>query len=150
LTGTVKHPSKTAAESLPADLNRLREQLGPLCGRSDIHLIVAFGSAAQGRVHKQSDLDLAFLGQTALDTLEITNRVMTLLRTHDIDVVDLRRASPLLAMEVVRKGQVLYERHAGEYAEFCSLAHRRYVDTAKLRTAQREALARFLHVRSLA
>lgn len=136
--------------SLHVDQDQLKEKLAPLHTHADIQLIILFGSAVKGARHRQSDLDLAILGKEPLDIVDLTNRVMVLLGTDRVDVVDLRRASPLLAMEVVRGGRLIYEQYAGQYVAFCSLAHRRYVDTAKLRAAQREVITRFLHTRGLA
>jgi predicted nucleotidyltransferase len=128
----------------------LVNQLAPLCARPDIQLVILFGSAATGRMHGRSDLDLAILGDEPLDLIDLTNQVMILTHRNEADVVDLRRTSPLLAMEVARSGRPLYERSRGLYAQFCSLAYRRYVDTAKLREAQKAAIASFLRERGLA
>ncbi len=133
----------------PLALNetRLKEKLEAFCTQHDIQLVILFGSTATGGIHNRSDLDIALLGRAPLDTVAMTNHLMQLAERGDVDVVDLRRSSPLLAMEVVRSGRVLYERHAGQYADFCSLAHRRYADTAKLRAAKKEAIGRFLRAR---
>lgn len=136
--------------SVQFEPDQLKEKLAALRAHVDIQLIILFGSAVKGARRSQSDLDLAILGKEPLDIVDLTSRVMVLLRTDRVDVVDLRRASPLLAMEVVRGGLLIYEQHPGQYAAFCSLAHRRYVDTAKLREAQKEVIARFLHARDLA
>lgn len=128
----------------------LANQLAPLFARPDIQLVILYGSAATGRTHRRSDLDLAILGDQPLDLIELTNQVIILTHRNEADVVDLRRASPLLAMEVARSGRPLYERSPGLYAQFCSLAYRRYVDTAKLRNAQKQAIARFLRARGVA
>ena len=49
----------------------------------------------------QSDLDLAVLGDKPVDLVKVTNEVIKSLHLNEVDVVDLRRASPLLAMEIV-------------------------------------------------
>lgn len=131
-------------------LEEIRGRLTPLFGRPNILLVILFGSTATGTTHRRSDIDIAILGSEVLDIVEITNAVTRLLHNDCIDVVDLRRASPLLAIEVARHGRILYERRPGDYAAFYSLAYRRYVDTAKLRRAQQDAIARFLSVRGLA
>jgi predicted nucleotidyltransferase len=128
----------------------LVNQLAPLCARPDIQLVILFGSAARGKMHPRSDLDLAILADQPLDLIELTNQVTCLTHINDVDLVDLRRASPLLAMEVVRHGRVLHERSPGLYAQFCSLAYRRYVDTAKLREGQKQVIASFLRERGVA
>lgn len=128
----------------------LKERLAPLFKRSDVQLVILFGSSVKGGMHRESDLDLAILCDQPFSIVEMTTEIIALSKTSRVDAVDLRRASPLLAMEVVRGGRLLYEREPGRYAEFCSLTHRRDVDTAKLRAAQKAALTQFLQNRGLA
>ena len=131
------------------DERELKQSLAPLCAQSQNRLIVLFGSMSKGATTSRSDLDLAILADEPLDLVDVTNRVTTMIHVSDVDVVDLRRASPLLAMEVARHGRLLYERAPGEYAEFCSLAQRRYADTAKLRAGKKVAIAQFLKARGV-
>jgi uncharacterized protein len=65
------------------------------------------------------------------------------------DLVDLAHAGPVLALEIARTGQVLFERRPGVFHEFQSLASRRYCDTVKLRQAQRRAIHVFLERQGL-
>ncbi len=146
----MKPQDEPAGMKTNPDLSRLREQLSPLYENPEIDLVILFGSRAAGEMHAESDIDLALQGRGPLDLVAMTNQVTQLLRTDRVDVVDLRRASPVMMMEVVRGGVLLYEQSPGLYVTFCSLAHRRYVDTAKLRNAQRDAIQRFLRARGVA
>lgn len=109
-----------------------------------------FGSSVTGLRGPESDLDLAFLADAPLDPVAVTTDVIRVLHTDRVDVVDLRRASPLLAMEVARHGRLIYEREPGMHVEFISLAVRRYIDTKKLRDAQKAAIHRYLNSKGLA
>src|SRR3990167_7587269 len=62
------------------------------------------------RMHKRSDIDLAFLYKKPVNILSLTNRVIRLLHMDSVDVVDLRHASPLLRYSVAKNGRLLYER----------------------------------------
>lgn len=126
---------------------QLREGLSGLIGARKPRLVILFGSVAKGRTHEESDIDLGFLFDSPIDIIELTNQVTRALKTDRVDVVDLRRASPLLRYEAARKGQVLYEREAGEFMQFLSLSYRMYVDTKKLRDAQEMVIRRFLRAR---
>jgi predicted nucleotidyltransferase len=128
---------------------RISEQLRPLFNRPDLQMVILFGSQAAGEARHESDLDLALLGDHPLDLISFTTETIRLLKESRVDLVDLRRASPLLKMEVVRKGLLLYERSPGTYLDFCSLAIRRYIDTKKLRDARGTAIKRFLEQRGL-
>ncbi|MBI4587460.1 MAG: nucleotidyltransferase domain-containing protein [Candidatus Rokubacteria bacterium] len=116
----------------------------------DLRLLVLFGSAVKGRAGTTSDLDLAVLcdGPAELDSLYLA--LAPRLRTHRLDLVDLRRAGPILAFEVARSGLPLFEKLPGLFRQFQSLASRRYADTRKLREAQRRSIQVFLQHEGLA
>jgi predicted nucleotidyltransferase len=130
-------------------IEQLPEKLQPLFRRPDIRLVVVFGSRVSGQVRKSSDLDIAILGDRPLDTVDLTNLVMQLVGFSEVDMVDLSRCSPTLAMIVATRGKVLCERAPGDFASFCSLSLRRYEDARKMRAAQKEAILNFLRRRGL-
>ena len=110
----------------------------------DCDLIVLFGSAASGRARPRSDVDVAVLNRGAADLDVLFLALAPKLKTDRLDLVDLRRAGPLLAFEVARSGLVLFERSPGVFRQFQSLASRRYADTKKLRIAQQRSIQVFL------
>ena len=130
-------------------IEEIRKRLSPLFHDEGLRLVLLFGSAVSGKMHKKSDIDLAFLFDKPVDMLTLTNRVIRLLHTNNVDVVDLKRASPLLKFSAVKSGMLLYEREAGMFHEFYSLAFRIYVDTKKLRDAQAQTIQQFLKARGL-
>jgi len=130
-------------------IEEIRERLVPLFKQKDLRLILLFGSALTGAVHKKSDIDLAFLFDRPVDILSITNSVIRLLHTDKVDVIDLKHASPLLKYSVAKKGRLLYEKSPGVFFEFYSLAFRMYVDTRKLRDARTRGIKYFLESRGL-
>jgi predicted nucleotidyltransferase len=113
-------------------------------GAPHVELVVVFGSVARGRSRPDSDLDVAVRcdGPADLDALYLL--LAPCLATSLLDLVDLRRTGSLLAFQVARHGRLLYERDAGAFRSFQSLASRRYCDTDKLRRAQRRAIHAFL------
>jgi predicted nucleotidyltransferase len=134
---------------MPATHQEIREKLSPLFCDDSLRLVVLFGSAATGKTHGRSDVDLAFLYSRPVDILALTNDVIRLLRTDDVDVVDLGRASPLLKFAAVSGGTPLFEHRAGEFIQFYTLAFRMFVDTEKLRDARAASVRRFLEERGL-
>ena len=110
----------------------------------DLELVVLFGSSVKGRRHSDSDVDVGVrcAGPADLDSLH--RLLAPALGTDRLDLVDLRRAGPILAMQVARSGRVLYESRPWTFRQFQSLASRRYCDTDKLRRAQRRAIHVFL------
>ena len=130
-------------------IDELKKRLTPFFHLPEVQLVVLFGSAASDSLRADSDLDFAILGDHVLDLVALTNMLISQLHCNHVDLVDLRRSSPVLMMEVARTGALLFERTPGGYAAFCSLAHRRYVDTTKLRVAQKASIHRFLQARGL-
>lgn len=131
-------------------IEEIRRGISPLFKDDNLRLVLLFGSAVSGKTHKKSDIDIGFLFDKPVDILVLTNRVIRLLHTDNVDVVDLRRASPLLKFSAVKSGMPLYEREPGMFHEFYSLAFRMYVDAKKLRDAQAKAIQQFLKARDLA
>lgn len=130
-------------------VEEIRNRLTAIFDDEGLQFIIVFGSAASGKVHSHSDIDLAFQYNRPVDVVSLTNKVTTLLHTDKVDVVDLRRATPLLMYSVAKTGKLLYEKAPNSFVEFCSLAFRRYVDTGKLREAQRNGIRQFLESRGL-
>ncbi len=107
-----------AREALAERFSGLRESL------PDLERLVLFGSAATGRARPRSDLDLAVSCEGPADLDAIYLALAGRLRTDRLDLVDLRRAGPLLAFQIARTGLVLFERFAGVFRQFQSLASR--------------------------
>jgi predicted nucleotidyltransferase len=137
------------ASLCPLSVDEIRKRLAPLLKDSNLLMVLLFGSAASGVTHRESDIDLGFLFQSPVDILALTNDVIRLLHTDAVDVVDLKKASPVLTFAAVRDGILIYEREDGVFNQFYSLAFRRYVDTGKLRESQTEAVGIFLKKRGL-
>jgi predicted nucleotidyltransferase len=130
-------------------VDEIKEKLVPLFEEEGLQLVLLFGSMASGKVHGRSDLDLGFLFDKPQDILVLTNRVIRLLKSDRVDVVDLRRTSPLLNFVAVTKGELLYERSPGLFNSFYSLTFRRYIDTKKLRRIQEIVINSFVRERGL-
>jgi predicted nucleotidyltransferase len=82
--------------------------------------IYLFGSAARGRIHALSDIDLAFLPSHPTDPVEVfelSNQLADTLQ-RDVDLVDLSRASTVMAKEVFRSGTILAENDPMRRREF--------------------------------
>jgi predicted nucleotidyltransferase len=138
-----------AGEKTRDPVPEIKRKLTPLFQEEELQIVLLFGSTVLGRFHKQSDVDLAFLFDRPTDIVLLTNKVIRLLGTDRVDVVDLRRCSPLLTFSAVSQGALLYERSSGLFASVYSLAFRRYLDTKKIREAQDRVVKQFLLERGL-
>jgi predicted nucleotidyltransferase len=72
-----------------------------------------FGSRVRANVRPESDMDIALYGRKILsetEKIQLTHELCNILRTDDIDLVDLRTASPLLKNEVFKNYKILLQR----------------------------------------
>ena len=81
----------------------------------DPGLVYVFGSVAENREHPESDIDLAFLSSTPQDPVRVFDLAqdLAIALNRDVDLVDLQRASTVMAKEVYRTGRLLFRRDAG-------------------------------------
>jgi predicted nucleotidyltransferase len=135
--------------SINLSLTEIKQRLTPLFHEPGLQIVLLFGSRVSGRVHSGSDIDLGILFDSPVDLVRMTSRVTGLLHTERVDLVDLRRASPLLTFSAARQSDLLYERSAGLFNQFFSLSFRRYIDTKKLRDAQKKIIQNFLKEKGL-
>ena len=98
-----------------------------------------------------SDIDLAGLFRrrpSALDLLEARHALGALLE-RDVDLVDLERVSPIVAMQVLRRGHLLADANPRRRHQAVSSAASRYEDLRIVRReAERAMLARIRDGRS--
>jgi len=77
--------------------------------QAGLRLLVLFGSRVLGHVHSQSDWDFGYLASTTLDEELLRERLMGILGTDLVDLVDLSKASALLRIQVAVEGTPLFE-----------------------------------------
>jgi uncharacterized protein len=97
------------------DENSLREgQLDTikefLLKKVEPYLIILFGSAAQGKLRTDSDIDLAFLCDRTFNEYDIflSARELSDILGRDVDLIDLSQASTVLKAQVIGKGKVVF------------------------------------------
>lgn len=76
-----------------------REKFEELAKKFRIHFILLFGSKAEGKDTSESDTDIAVYADHVLsedEKINIIFELSSILRTENIDLVDLKTASPLL------------------------------------------------------
>lgn len=101
-----------------------------------------FGSEGRREARPDSDVDLGALlppGTDPLAVLDARARVEARLG-RAVDLVDLRRASPVLAMQVVRTGRLVHERDAARRVAFQAGLPGRYEEVERMRAPMNRAL----------
>jgi predicted nucleotidyltransferase len=108
--------------------------------RAEILAVYLFGSSLR-KAHPH-DIDIAVLLARPLRderrypfgyTAAITTELISLLHTDVVDVVILNNASPLLMMQVLKTGTLLYSRDERARLEYEKRMRDTYIDTAPLR-----------------
>jgi len=106
-----------------------------------VQAIYRFGSTAKGVENAASDIDLAVLAPRPLDPLfrfDLQERLASALH-RSVDLVDLRSASPVMAMQVLADSHVLDEASPEARGLFEDLVFGRY---ARLNEERRGILER--------
>jgi len=118
-------------------------------GRFPLSALWLFGSEARGEARGDSDVDLAALFSRPVPALEVLAARLDLgnLLGRDVDLVDLRRASPILGRQVVRDGRLLLDRDLADRHVFAMLLPSRYVDLKISRAPAEQALVEVVHDR---
>ena len=131
-----------------AQIDAIKEHLE---GRFGLDALWLFGSEATGSAGPFSDIDLAGLFRTrpsALDLLEARGALGALLG-RDVDLLDLQRVSPIVAMQVLRHGRLLVDANPRRRHQAVSATASRYEDLRIVRReAERAMLARIRDGRS--
>lgn len=82
--------------------------------------VYRFGSTVRGGASAASDIDVAFLGAEPVSPtrrFDVQEDVAVALG-RDVDLVDLSTATPVMAMQVITSGQVLWEDDAAARGRF--------------------------------
>mgnify|MGYP002713011002 CR=1 FL=1 len=123
---------------LPADSRQRLNQLNPLFAAENVLLAYLFGSLTH--TTQAHDIDLALLMPPDKRPFYLQPAINHTLHTERVDIVDLRRATPVLAFEIISNGQILYAADETMQLDFERHVLRQYKDTAWLRQKQEQSL----------
>lgn len=101
-----------------------------------------FGSGAKGRLRADSDIDLAVVRREPLRGLErydIAAR-LALRFGRDVDLLDFERLSPVMKVQVIAGGRILFDDQPVTTALATASALRDWQDAQPWRRLQRQAL----------
>ncbi len=94
------------------DSKRIRDAVATIrAAMPDVQAIYRFGSTAAGTDGPGSDLDLAVLCSLPINPVvrfDLQEQLASVLR-RPVDLVDLRAASPVMAMQVLGEGELLLD-----------------------------------------
>jgi predicted nucleotidyltransferase len=94
----------------------------------DPYLIMLFGSAVNGRLRADSDIDLAYLSDQkmqAYDLFMLSQQIADLLK-RDVHLLDLNQVATVMQAQVIAKGKVIFDREPNRRQEFFILVLKKY------------------------
>jgi predicted nucleotidyltransferase len=110
----------------------------------DLQAVYRFGSSVANADRPDSDVDLAILAArplAAVERFDIQERLAAALR-RDVDLVDLRSASTVMASQIITTGMLLYEGDAPARHVFEDFIYGRYARLNEERRGILERIAR--------
>ena len=110
-------------------------------------MVLLFGSRASDRAQLQSDFDVAYLSQSPLDIMNearLSCDLMPIFKSEKIDLVNLKKAPPLLMKRIFDQHQILFCADKIQYFSYLMYALRKYLEAKPLFQLRDEAMAEFL------
>jgi uncharacterized protein len=104
----------------------------------EVSLVFLFGSTATGRSRRKSDVDIAILFKPppgvdqSEDISDMAGRLSVLLG-KEVDLVQLDRASPVLKMQVLKNGVLVYASDKRHFYQFQMDTINQYDDLKRVR-----------------
>ena len=112
-------------EILPTQISAVEN----LAQKYGLDLVILFGSCSTGRVHAESDTDIAVRARRVLnldEQMEIAREFEHFFK--EVDLCDIRRASPLLLAAIAHDAKLLFQSQPLIFEEFKIFAANQYID----------------------
>ena len=116
------------------NIKNLKPKIDNLAKKFNLSLVILYGSHARGKVHKESDIDIAVLGARPIPfekLIDLNNEFAEIFKVKEIDVKSLHNTNFLFRYQVMYKGILLYGK-SYNYNSFKSYAFRDYYDSQDL------------------
>ncbi|MEK7203014.1 MAG: nucleotidyltransferase domain-containing protein [Patescibacteria group bacterium] len=129
------------------DLKKIKLDLLDVAKKHSISLFLLFGSQVSGKIHPKSDVDFGFLAEKKLKPNEIAKIQFILserLKIKDLEVIDLKDASPLLLRNIAQSSILLYQKETELFERFKIYGIKIYMESKKLLKIRESSLNKFL------
>jgi len=100
-----------------------------------LELILLFGSRIGKKLHKESDFDVAYLSKRNLnlnEEAELIVKLAPIFKSENIDLVNLKKASPLLFYAIFKECEVLFESKPLIFDSLRAYSFKKYLETKPL------------------
>ena len=116
------------------NIEAIKPKIAKIAEKYGMDLVVLFGSQATGQTHEESDIDIAYLGGKNIsfdEEIAADSDLIEAFKRDDVQLVNLKKAPPLLMKEIVDHAIILYEREKSIFDSIFILAQRMF-DEAKV------------------
>lgn len=112
--------------------------------RQDILLVFVFGSFAQNRLRPASDVDIGILFKPVpeMDMIRALTEELPSTLTREVDLIVLNHASPVLRMQILKHGILIYSREKKYFHQFFTDTVNQYDDLKRIRKHCEENILR--------
>lgn len=112
------------------------KKIKEIAGKYGLNLVLLFGSQASGKTYFASDFDIAILAKKPIPLdkeLEIQYEFVKIFKTNNLDIVDIRIASPLLMYQIFYKPhEILFSADLEIYHQYKIYAFKSYIEAKPL------------------
>lgn len=130
------------------DADKIKPQIKELAEKHGLSLVAIFGSQVSGKTHKESDVDFAFTADKYISPRETAEIIFDFTRYlkvgANIELVNLKNASPLLLKQIAMNSLLMYEKEPHLYNLFKIYAIKRYMEERKFLKLRDLSLNKFL------
>lgn len=116
-----------------------KEKLQKIAQKYGLKLLLLFGSRASRTkkkfLHGESDFDVAYLAKKDLDLMDEAKLIcdlMPIFKSEKIDLVNIKKALPLLFYSIFQNCQILYADNPLLFYYLRSYAFKKYIETKPL------------------
>lgn len=126
--------------------NKLKDLVIKLAEKYGLRLLFLFGSQVTGQTHKESDFDFGYISSRDLSITDEGNLIIDLMpvaRVRDerfINLVDFKKANPLLLYSALNDAQLLFENKSGFFSNLQAYSFKLFIETQPLYQLKAERL----------
>jgi len=107
------------------------QKINEVAKKYRLKLILLFGSRVDGKIHKESDFDVAYLPSKKLsynDEIDINFQFTNIFKHDRVDTVDMRKAPPLLLFGIFRECMILFAEDNLIFPTYRAYAFKKYIE----------------------
>lgn len=126
-----------------------REKVPKIAEKYDLEMLLLFGSRAGEKKHirPESDFDVAYLAKKDLDLeseAKMISDLMPVFGSEKVDLVNIKRANPLLMKQVFEKHKMLFCSDSKLYHKYLVYSERKFEEAAPLFKLRDYLFAKYL------